>query len=81
MGGSNGWLAGSKDYKKENSKTRPKATPIKRRFEPLSKIRRGKFKADFVNASADMIHHVREEHVNNTIWELSTKHLIREVKE
>jgi hypothetical protein len=51
MGGSNGWLASPKDYKKENSKTRPKATPTKRRFEPLSKIRRGNFKADFVKAS------------------------------
>jgi len=51
MGGSTGWLAGPKDYKKENSKTRPKATPTKRRFEPLSKIRRGNFKAEFKKAS------------------------------
>jgi len=51
MGGSNGWLAGPKDYKKENSKTRPKVTPTKRRFEPLTKIRRGNFKAKFEKAS------------------------------
>lgn len=50
MGGSDGWLVSPKDYKKENSKTRPRAIPKQRRFEPKAKIIKGNFKAEFVKA-------------------------------